>query len=126
MKYKDDDADSDLLNISAATMDGHILRYQQKYLAFKFNMALHIKFEKAADPSIVTDPPVVLVTEQFEVYEDTDIKELLYLCSLQLQNRVESYEGTESGWITSCLVALDTTIWQLDHLRTSTYHPLPF
>ena len=56
-------------------MEGHILRYQQKHLALKFNMALHIKFEKAADPSIVTDPPIVLVTEQFEVYEDTDIKE---------------------------------------------------
>ena len=38
-------------------------------------MGLYIKFEKAADPSIATDPPIVLVTEQYEVYEDTDIKE---------------------------------------------------
>ena len=91
LKYKDNGADY-LLDISTAAMEGHILRYKQKHLVLKSNMALHIKFEKAADPSIVTDSPVDLVTEQFEVYEDTDIKE--FLCSLQLQNRIESYEGT--------------------------------
>ena len=42
-------------------------------------MALHIKFEKAAEPSIVTDPPIVLVTEQFKVYEDTDIKVIIFV-----------------------------------------------
>ena len=91
LKYKDNDAASDLLDISTATMEGHILRYQRIHLALIFNMALRIKFEKVADPSNVTDQPIVLVIEQFEVY---DIKELFYLCSLQIQHRIESNEGT--------------------------------
>ena len=54
----------------------------------------------------------------------TDIEDLLREASKQLQNRVGNYEGTGSGWIISNLVALDTTVWQLDPLRASTYHPL--
>ena len=127
LKYKDNDAEDthNLLDMSTAAMEGHIRRYQQKRQALKFNMVLRVMFEQATDPSIVTNPAVPLLTEQFEVYEDTDVDELLNLCSLQLQNRIESYEGTGSGWILSHLVDLDTTVWQLDPLRASTYHPLP-
>ena len=39
-------------------------------------------------------------------------------------NRIEQYEGMGSGWVVSNLVALDTTVWQLDPLRASTYHRL--
>ena len=87
-------------------------------------MSLHVKFEQAVDPSIVTVPPVVLVTEQFEVYEDTDIPELLKICSEQLQNRIDSYQGMGSGWTMRNLHALDTTIWKLEPLRGNTYHSL--
>ena len=72
-------------------------------------MSLHGNFEKAVDPSIVTIPPEVLVTEQLEVYADTDISDLIREASKQLQNRIENYEGTRSGWVISNLVALNTT-----------------
>ena len=72
-----------------------------------------------------TVPPACLVTEQFEVYEDTVIEDCLQECSQQLKNRIECYEDTGSGWVISYLIPLDTTIWQLDQLRASKYHPLP-
>ena len=87
-------------------------------------MSIHVNFEKAVDPSIVTIPPAVRVAEQFEVYIDTDNGDLLREASKQLQNLIENYEGTGSGWIISNLAALNTTVWQLDPLRASTYHPL--
>ena len=72
----------------------------------------------------MTVPPAVLVSEQFEVYADTDIDSILLEVAKQLKNRVEAYEGTGSGWVISNLVALDTTVWKLDPLRASTYHQL--
>lgn len=40
-------------------------------------MSLHVVFEQSTNPSIVTEPAVVLVNEQFELYFDTDIDEAL-------------------------------------------------
>ena len=108
-----------------ASANIHFDRYRQAHQALKFNMSLHVNFEKAVDPSIVTIPPAVLVTEQLEVYADTDISDLLREASKQLKNHIENYEGTGSGWVISNLVALDTTVWQLDSLRASIYHQLP-
>ena len=86
-------------------------------------MSLHINFEKATDASTVTYPPVVLVSEQMEVDEDTD--ETLKITAEQLINRIEAYEMNGSGWIVSRLMALDTTVWLLDALRRSTFRQLP-
>ena len=114
----------DRIDESTRAMENHLDQYRRERRALKFNTSLHANFEKAVDPSIVTIPSAVLVTEQFEVYADTDIEDLLHEASKQLQNCIESYEGTESGWIISNSVALDTTVWQLDPLRASIYHPL--
>ena len=73
----------------------------------------------------MTPPPVVLVTEQLEDFMDTDIDELLQISTTALVNRIETYEMAESGWIVSNLASLDTTVWQLDPIRASTFHPLP-
>ena len=59
----------------------------------------------------MSDPPAVLVSEQMELYEDTDIDVVLKLTADQLVNRIESYEMTGSGWIVSELKDLDTTVW---------------
>ena len=127
LKYSKNDGPMDLIDAPTRAMKTHLDQCRQAHQALKFNMLLHANFEKAADPSIITIPPAVLVTEQFEVYADTDIEDLLREASKQLQNRIETYEGTGSGsgsgWIISNLVAVDTTVWQLDPLRASTYHP---
>ena len=53
-------------------------------------MSLHVVFEQATDPSIITEPAVVLVSEQFKLYADTNINEILQEASKQLKNRVET------------------------------------
>ena len=115
----------ELLSESTKAMQRKLEAYRNKHHALKFNMSLHAKFEQAIDPSIVTVPPVVLATEQFEVYGDSDIPDLLKICSEQLQNRIESYQGMGSSWTMKTQHALDTSICQLDPLRGDTYHPLP-
>ena len=127
IKFPDNDSEDyiRLLNESTMAMYGKLSTYQQSRRALKFNMGVHVIYEQATNADILTDPPVVLQTEQFEVYEDTDLNELLITCSEQLQNRIATYESVGSGWIISSMIALDTTVWQLDPLRASNYHPLP-
>ena len=119
LKYSSNNGSMDLIG-----MEYQLYQYREDEKALKFNMSLHIVFEQATDPSIITEPAVVLVSEQFEVYADTSINEALQEISKQLKNRVESYEGLGSGWVVSNLKALDTTVWKLNPLRASTYHPL--
>ena len=88
-------------------------------------MSLHVTFEQAVDNSILTVPPVTLVTEQFEVYNgDGDLSATLATCSKQLQNRIDAYENLGSGWVVRTLHSIDTTVWKLDPLRAETYHQL--
>ena len=110
LKYNQNHGDGymNLIDSSTSIMETRLQRYVKKYKAIKFNMSLHVIFEQAVDPEIVTSPPVVLVTEQFECYANADIGKRLQECSKQLENRIESYEGMGSGWVTSNLVALDT------------------
>ena len=54
-----------------------IKNYQQEHNALKFKLVLNAVFEKATDPEIVTEPAVVLHTENFEVYQATNILEEL-------------------------------------------------
>ena len=67
--YKEDDGADymELLATSVAVMKGHIAKFRQKWHSLKFNMSLHIIFE-VIDASIITEPAVVLVGEQMEVY----------------------------------------------------------
>ena len=126
LKYRRNGADGymDILDSSVAVMEWYIQRYRTRQRALKFNMPLHAHFEKAVDLGLTTVPPACLVTEQFKVYDDTVIEECLQKRSQQLQNRIECYEDTVSGWVLSNLVAVDITVWLLDQLRASTYHPL--
>ena len=86
-----------MIDPSVRAMEYQLHQYREEHHALKYNMSLHIVFEQATDPSTITEPAVVLVSEQFEVYADTDITELLQETSKQLQNRVGTYEGLGSG-----------------------------
>ena len=83
--YEDNDGIDyiDLTNKSVHAMKSNLIDYQQERRACKFNISLHINFKKAADPTVVTELPVVLDTEQTEMYEYTEIQELLTICSEQ-------------------------------------------
>ena len=125
LKYPENDGSLELLNASTKAMEYQLQQYRRDEHSLKFNMSLHLNFEQAVDSSNVTNPHVVLLTEQFEIYADSEIANLLELAFKQLENRIETYEGVGSGWIVSNFIALDTTVWKLDPLRASSYHELP-
>lgn len=62
-------------------------------------MSLQIISKQDTDPFIITEPAIVLVSEQFELYAGTNINESLQKVSRQLKNVVESYKGLGSGWL---------------------------
>ena len=78
-------------------MSSRIINFQKENKALKFNMSLHLIFEKATDPYVITDPPVCLVTEQLEMYEGTNLLELLDFVKKQLINQIDTYERCGSG-----------------------------
>ena len=88
-------------------------------------MSIHCMNQEAVDPSIKTIDPLVFNIKQVEFYAATDIATALKSCADQLVKKIENYQGLGSGWILSSLLSLDTTVWILDPLRASSYHPLP-
>ena len=115
---------AETLDSTTAAMKGKIERYAMNNLAAKFNMAIHVIFEQEKDETIITEPAVVFVTEQFEVYSDNELDSILQTCSEQLQNRITAFEGLGSGWVVREILSLDTTVWKLCPLRGESYHPL--
>ena len=87
-------------------------------------MVLQAVFLKAVDPAVTTDPPVVLTSELFEVYADTDISECLEKIYQQILNYIDVYERNRSMWILNSLQSMDTAVCSLDPLRASAQHKL--
>ena len=114
----------DLLETAACKMRNYLSRYQRDRQLIKYNCSLHVEFVQSKDESIVTVPPIVLVTDQQTVSADTDIGLQLNGCAQQLGDRIVSYEGNGSGWVTDNLIWMDVTVWEIDPLRGSTYFPL--
>ena len=101
-----------LIKSSSAAMKDIILQHnasQTKRL--KYTMAIHIVFEKAADPEVKTDPPVVLRTDPRIVDQCTDIDKALAITADDLLELIEEFEGVGSGWRIDRLVQLDTGLY---------------
>ena len=94
IKFNDDNDD---MNAAIQAMEGKLSHFRMDKQSLKFSMAIHVEFEKATDPDVITDPPVVLQSEQFEVYHDTSIKEQLEKAAKQLDKNIEVYEQCGSG-----------------------------
>ena len=45
-------------------------KFQQDHRAYKFQIAVCVVFHKAADPAVVTQPPLTLASEMVAVYSD--------------------------------------------------------
>ena len=108
-------------------MSSKIIDFQKVNKALKFDMALHVIFEKATSQDIKTDPPVCLVSEQLEVYADTNLSKLFDFVKKQLVDQIDTYEQNGSGWSVFKLTRLQLTAWKLNPLRKkgSTFHILP-
>ncbi len=93
--------------------------------AIKFFMILELDFYQASDCTIKTDPPVSMHSETYEVYQETDLEEILNFTYDEFINRITEYTQNGSGWVIGDLLQLDTTILELDPLRASGSSPLP-
>ena len=62
-----------------------IKKYRKTHNALKFKLILQATFEKATDPDVQTDPPVILHTENFEVYHANNINEELEKAEQQVR-----------------------------------------
>ena len=109
------------------------VKYMKKKLNFyrrknktdiKFNMSLYLLFEQSVDDSLVTEPPVVLSTEQYELCTADDIEEDLDHAVLALNEAITEYQSTGSGWVFRNLLYLDTSIWHFNPIRGEKYHKL--
>ena len=120
-KHEEEDI-INLIDASIFTVESNLLKYRGTKNALKFIMTLHAMFEKTADSTILTDPPVCSVSEPIEVYPDTDVKECLDNVYKQLLNYIDVYERNGFGWVLTELKELDNTVWQHDPLRASSYY----
>ena len=82
-------ADNDifkLLKDAVMTMQTQIEdnRDSRKSKGIKFFMALVMEFVQASNPSVITVPPVSFHSECQEVYEDTNLEDLLHFASLPI------------------------------------------
>ena len=73
-----------------------MVNFQQKQIAYKFQIAVDVVFHKAVDPAVVTQPPVTLPSEMVAVHADAPP---LNDVNRQLLNFVEGYEQKGSGWV---------------------------
>ena len=102
-----------LLKKSAMTMKDVILehnRTQTKRL--KFNLSIHIVFEKASNPEIKTVPPVVLTTQHpyTVIHRMVDVDEFLEKAVEDLIYLIEEYQRNGSGWVIDHLVCMDINL----------------
>ena len=109
---------------STREMHEKLRRYQTAKIPIKFNMAIQAVFMQAKDHDLVTVPPVYLVTDQDELYPESDLSALLTTFAGHLGTRITAFEGNDSGWVLKTLNFLDTTIWKLDPTHAETYFPL--
>ena len=93
--------------------------------ALKFTCTVKLMFRKAVELDVMTDPPVCLSTQAFSLYFGSNVDETLDLAYKQLRSKIDTFETEGSGWVADRLVCLDTTLYELDPLRASSYHPLP-
>ena len=86
-----------LLKKSTAAMKDIILRHNSSQTKrLKYNMYIHVIFEKGTDPEIKTIPPVVLRAAPRTIPS-----------KMQL---IDEFVGVGSGWIIDHLVRLDTSL----------------
>ena len=78
---------------------------------FKWYLGLKVRFAKAINPDIITDPPVVFLTHpvsSFHSYGDAwkETEE-------QLTHKLGEYEISGSGWIVDKMLSLDVTVCEM-------------
>ena len=101
------------------------IKYLKEKHVLKFQLSLHANFHLSIDESIKTQPPAVLRSDTYEVYQSSDVQELLRKAESDIITRIEKYQSRGSGWILEELLMLDLHIYEFSPLHASSYIPLP-
>ena len=76
-------------------------------------------------PAIITVPPITFHSETHEVYEGTNLEDLLQFIYREFTYNIGEYQRNGSGWVVKDLLQLDTTVLEFDPLRASGNAVLP-
>ncbi len=96
-----------------------------KKRAIKFYISLHANFHLSSDTGFMTDPPVVLNTHIVEIYESSEVEEILANTYEDLISEIENFQHRGSGWVLDRLLKLDLHVLEFNPLRATSYIPLP-
>ena len=87
----------------------------------KWQLSLSLTFVKAANTEVVTDPPVVFLTEPVSSTSGDPVELQLKVALRRLWQQIDEYERNGSGWIIDRLVALDLRVYNHLPLRGSAH-----
>ena len=98
----------ELIHAASMKMKKMVNEHLEKYKRLKFNLIVHVIFEKATDPEVKTDPPVVFWTSPYTIWPmGCDIDASLKEAADELIKKIEDYEGIGSGWTIDHLLRMD-------------------
>ena len=86
-----------VLKDSVLQLENRVKEELKRKRAIKFYISLHANFHLSSDPSFTTDPPVVLNTEVEEIYESSEVDEILDKTYENLLSNIENFELRGSG-----------------------------
>ena len=52
-----------------------------------------------SDETFITNPPAVLSTEVVEIYESSEVDEVLHETYENLQTEIDGFQDRQSGWV---------------------------
>ena len=100
-----------LLSASTLSMKDILVKHLHEHTGkLKFTMAIHVVFEQSTHPEVKTNPPIVLHTDPSTVYLASNLDMILRNMCEQLLLKINTYEGTGSGWVIDYVDRLDTNI----------------
>ena len=88
-------------------------------------MSLHANFYLGSDETFITNAPAVLNTQAAEIYESSEVDEILNNTNENLVSSIEDFQHRGSGWVLDRLLKLDLHILEFNPLRATSYIPLP-
>ena len=101
----------ELLHATSVKMKKMVHEHLVKYNRLKFNLIVHIIFEKATDPEVKTYPSVEFCTSPYTIWATSDIDESLNEAADELIEKIEDYEciegGGGGGWTIDQLLRMD-------------------
>ena len=92
-----------------------------KKRAVKFYLSLHVNFHLSTDVAFLIHPPAVLGTDTIEVYDSSDVHDVLNSAYENLVSAIEDFQQRGSGWILDKLVALDLHRLEFDPPRATSH-----